>query len=65
MNYYKECKEILESFQLVILQHIPREHNDEAKRLAPSALGYRENQQVFANDVCAFGSELAEDDWRK
>jgi ribonuclease HI len=23
-NYYEECKEILKSFQLVILQHIPR-----------------------------------------
>jgi ribonuclease HI len=41
-NYYEECKEILKSFQLVILQHIPREHNEEANRLAQSALGYRE-----------------------
>jgi ribonuclease HI len=24
-NYYEECKEILKSFQLLILQHIPRE----------------------------------------
>jgi ribonuclease HI len=64
-NYYEECKEILKSFQLVILQHIPREHNEEANRLAQSASGYRENQEVFANDVCAFGSDLAEDDWRK
>jgi ribonuclease HI len=38
-NYYKECKEILKSFQLVILQHIPRENNGEANRLAQSALG--------------------------
>jgi hypothetical protein len=49
----------------VILQHIPREHNVEANRLAQSASGYRESQEVFANDVCAFGSDLAEDDWRK
>jgi hypothetical protein len=55
----------LKSFQLVILQHIPREHNEEANRLAQSASGYRENQEVFAMEVCAFGSELAEDDWRK
>jgi hypothetical protein len=55
----------LKSFQLVILQHIPREHNEEANRLAQSASSYRENQEVFANDVCAFGSDLAEDDWRK
>jgi hypothetical protein len=64
-NYYEECREILKSFQLVILQHIPREHNEEANRLAQSASGYRENQEVFANDVCAFGSDLVEDDWRK
>jgi ribonuclease HI len=64
-NYYEECKEILKSFQLVILQHIPREHNEEANRLAQSASGYRDNQEVFAKDVCAFGSDLVEDDWRK
>jgi ribonuclease HI len=63
-NYYEECKEILKSFQLVILQHIPREHNEEANRLAQSASGYRDNQEVFVKDVCAFGSNLAED-WRK
>jgi hypothetical protein len=55
----------LKSFQLVILQHIPREHNEEANSLAQSASGYRENQEVFASDVCAFGSDLAKDDWRK
>jgi hypothetical protein len=55
----------LKSFQLVILQHIPREHNEEANRLAQSASGYRENQEVFANDVCTFGSDLTKDDWRK
>jgi ribonuclease HI len=64
-NYYEECKEILKSFQLVILPHIPREHNEEANRLAQSASGYRENQEVFASDVYAFGSDLADDDWRK
>jgi hypothetical protein len=64
-SYYEECKEILKSFQLVILQHIPREYNEEVNRLAQSASGYRENQEVFANGVCAFGNDLAEDDWRK
>jgi ribonuclease HI len=64
-NYYKECKEILKSFQLVILQHIPRENNGEANRLAQSASGYRYNEEVFTIDVYAFGSGLAEDDWRK
>jgi ribonuclease HI len=41
-NYYEECREILKSFQLVILQHIPREHNEESNRLAQTASGYRE-----------------------
>jgi hypothetical protein len=64
-NYYEECKEILKSFQLVIRQHIPRENNEEANRLAQSASGYRENQEVFATDIYTFGSDLTEDDWRK
>jgi hypothetical protein len=64
-NYYEECKGILKSFQLVILRHIPREHNEEANRLAQSVSGYRENLEVFAMEVCAFGSDLAEDGWRK
>jgi hypothetical protein len=55
----------LKSFQLVILQHIPREHNEEANRLAQSASGYRENQEVFSNDIYSFGGDLVEDDWRK
>jgi ribonuclease HI len=63
-NYYEECKKILKGFQLVILQHILREHNEEANRLAQSASSYRE-KEVFANDICSFGSDLAEDDWRK
>jgi hypothetical protein len=49
----------------VILHHIPRENNEEANMLAQSASGYRENQEVFANDVYSIGSDLAEDDWRK
>jgi hypothetical protein len=49
----------------VILQHIPKENNEEANRLAQSASGYRENQEVFTNDVYSFGIDLAEDDWRK
>jgi Fe2+ transport system protein B len=64
-NYYEECKEILKSFQLVILQHIPREHNEEANMLAQSASRYRESQEVFVKEVYAFGSDLAENDWRK
>jgi hypothetical protein len=50
---------------LVTLQHIPREHNEEANRLAQSASGYKESQEVFAAEVCALGTGLAEGDWRK
>jgi ribonuclease HI len=64
-SYYEECREILKSFPLVTLQHIPREHNEEANRLAQSASGYKENQEAFATDICALGMDLAEDDWRK
>jgi ribonuclease HI len=60
-NYYEECKEILKSFQLVILQHIPRENNEEANRLAQSASGYRENQEVFAIDIYILSGAI----WQK
>jgi hypothetical protein len=33
--------------------------------LAKSASGYRENQEAFAMEMCAFGSDLVEGDWRK
>jgi hypothetical protein len=49
----------MKSFQLVILQHIPRENNGEANKLAQNASGYRENQEVLAIDVYSFGSDLA------
>jgi ribonuclease HI len=64
-SYYEECREILKSFLLVILQHIPREHNEEANRLAQSTSGYKESQEAFATEICALGMGLAEDDWRK
>jgi ribonuclease HI len=64
-SYYEECREILKSFRLVILQHIPREHNEETNRLAQSGSGYKENQEAFAAEICALGMDLAGDDWRK
>jgi hypothetical protein len=33
--------------------------------LAQSASRYRESQEVFVKEVYAFGSDLAENDWRK
>jgi hypothetical protein len=64
-SYYEECREILKSFPLVTLQHVPREHNEEANRLAQSASGYKENQEAFGTEISALGMDLAEDDWRK
>jgi ribonuclease HI len=64
-SYYEECREILKSFPLVILQHIPREHNEEANRLTQSSSGYSESQEVLAIEVCMLGVDLAENDWRK
>jgi ribonuclease HI len=61
-SYYEECREILKSFPLVTLQHIPREHNEEANRLARSTSSYKENQEAFATEICAPGMDLAEDD---
>jgi hypothetical protein len=46
----------------MLVQHITRENNGEANRLAQSASSYRENQEVFGIDVYSFGSDLAEDD---
>jgi ribonuclease HI len=61
-SYCEECREILKSFPLVTLQHIPREHNEEENRLAQSASGYKESHEAFAVDICALGTDLAEDD---
>jgi hypothetical protein len=52
----------LKSFPLVTLQHIPKEHNEEANRLAQSASGYKESPEAFAAEVCALGADLAEND---
>jgi ribonuclease HI len=38
-NYYEECKEILKSFQLVILQHIPREKKWRGKHASSKCFG--------------------------
>jgi seryl-tRNA synthetase len=64
-SYYEECREILKSFPLVTLQHIPREHNEEANRLVHSASGYKENQEASSTEIYALGMDLAEGDWRK
>ena len=39
-GYYDECQGLLEEFPHSSLQYIPRAQNQEANRLAQSALGY-------------------------
>ena len=39
-GYYDECQRLLKEFPPFFLQHIPRAQNQEANRLAKSALGY-------------------------
>jgi len=62
--YYEECRELLKNFRVVTLHHIPREHNEEANKLAQSASGYRENKEVFTIDEYAFGVNQIDNDWR-
>ena len=56
-GYYDECQKLLKEFLHVSFQHISRAQNQEANRLAQSALGYRVFQEVLS-------SETTSDDWR-
>ena len=56
-RYYDECQRLLREFPHVSLHHIPRAQNQEANRLAQSALGYRVFQEVLS-------SETSNNDWR-
>ena len=44
-GYYDECQKLLKEFLHISFQHIPRAQNQEANRLAQSALGYRVFQE--------------------
>jgi hypothetical protein len=56
-KYYKECRELLNSFSSVIMKHIPRNQNQEA--IAQSASGYRQIIEVLGDGI------VDEGDWRK
>ena len=56
-GYYDECQKLLKEFLHVSFQHILRAQNQEANRLAQSALGYRVSQEVLS-------SKASSDDWR-
>ncbi|RLM92491.1 retrotransposon protein, putative, unclassified [Panicum miliaceum] len=56
--YYEDCLQLLKEFKSAIIEHIPRNYNEEANRLAQHASGYRPIQGAMI-------LELAADDWRK
>ena len=56
-GYYDECQRLLKEFPHVSLLHILRAQNQEANRLAQSALGYRVFREVLS-------SETLNHDWR-
>ena len=56
-GYYDECQKFLKEFLHISFEYIPRTQNQEANRLAQSALGYRVFQEVLS-------SEASSDDWR-
>ena len=56
-RYYDKCQRLLKEFPHVSFQHIPRAQNQEANRLAQSALGYRVIQEILSN-------ETLDNDWR-
>jgi len=58
-KYYEECQELFNSFTSLIINHIPKNQNHEANRLAQSASGYRQIIEILADEV------VADEDWRK
>src|SRR5688572_1603209 len=56
--YYEDCLQLLKEFKFAIIEHIPRDCNKEANRLAQHVSGYRPIQGAMV-------LELAADDWRK
>jgi ribonuclease HI len=39
-KYYEDCRKLLDYFPSVVIEHVPRNHNQEANRLAQSASRY-------------------------
>jgi ribonuclease HI len=58
-KYYEDCRKLLGYFPSVVIEHVPRNHNKKANRLAQSASGYRQTPKVLNNDL----SDGVED-WR-
>ena len=52
-GYYEKCQSLIDKFPMVTIRHIPRAQNQEANRLAQSASGYRQIQEILSNEVVA------------
>jgi ribonuclease HI len=52
-DYYEKCQSLIDEFLIVTIKHIPRAQNQEANRLAQSASGYRQIQEVLSNKIIA------------
>ncbi|WP_263303291.1 reverse transcriptase-like protein, partial [Escherichia coli] len=56
--YHEDCLQLLKEFRSAVIEHVPRDRNEEANKLAQHASGYRPIQGTMA-------LELAANDWRK
>ncbi|WP_223051484.1 reverse transcriptase-like protein, partial [Escherichia coli] len=54
--YNEDCLQLLIEFRSTVIEHIPRNYNEEANRLAQYASGYRPIQGAMV-------LELAADNW--
>ena len=57
-SYYEKCQSLIDELTMVTIRHVPRAQNQKANRLAQSASGYQQNQEILSNEVIA-------NDWRK
>ncbi len=60
MVYNEKCRELMDSFQLVTLKHVPWEQNVEANDLAQGASGYK----LMVRDIEVEVATIIADDWR-
>ena len=51
--YYEDCLQLLKEFKSAVIEHIPRNYNEEANRLAQHASGYRPIQGAMILELAA------------
>jgi hypothetical protein len=50
-KYYEDCRKFHYHFSSVVIEHVPRSHNQEANRLTQSASGYQQIPEVLNNHL--------------